>query len=77
MESNHNDPVIDEIREVRHRISETFDHDPAKLVAYYMQLQEQYRDRLIGLAKTEANTAGLAAETGLPADPISTKRTGD
>ncbi|MFL6201990.1 MAG: hypothetical protein ACJ76J_22680 [Thermoanaerobaculia bacterium] len=41
------DPVIDEIREVRHRISARFDHDPAKLVAYYMELQKQYQDRLI------------------------------
>lgn len=44
------DPVIDEIREVRHRISARFDHDPARLVAYYMELQEQYRDRLISSA---------------------------
>ncbi len=41
------DPVIDEVREVRHRISERFGHDPARLVAYYMEMQEQYRDRLI------------------------------
>jgi hypothetical protein len=46
------DPVIDEIREVRHRISERFGHDPAQLVAYYLELQEQYRDRLIDTAKT-------------------------
>ena len=41
------DPVIDEIREIRHRISVLCDHDPAKLVAYFQQIQEQYRDRLI------------------------------
>jgi len=41
------DPVIDEVREVRHRISERFGHDPERLVAYYMEMQEQYRDRLI------------------------------
>lgn len=41
------DPVIDEIREVRHRISARFDHDPARLVAYYMEMQMQYEDRLI------------------------------
>jgi hypothetical protein len=41
------DPVIDEVRELRRRISQRFDHDPAKLVAYYMQLQEKYRDRLV------------------------------
>jgi hypothetical protein len=47
------DPVIDEIREIRHRISARFDHDPARLVAYYMELQKQYQDRLI---KTEKDT---------------------
>ena len=41
------DPVIDEIREIRHRISASYDHDPAKLVAYLMQYQQQFRDRLI------------------------------
>jgi hypothetical protein len=41
------DPVIDEIREIRHRISARFDHDPARLVAHYMELQKQYQDRLI------------------------------
>ena len=45
---NHNppDPVIDEIREIRHRISASCDHDPAKLIAYLMDFQMQYRDRL-------------------------------
>ena len=47
MQPNQNDPVIDEIRELRHRISERFEHDPARLVAYYIELQKQYRDRLI------------------------------
>ncbi|MEW5930785.1 MAG: hypothetical protein AB1941_25270 [Gemmatimonadota bacterium] len=41
------DPVIEEVREVRHRISARFDHDPARLVAYYMELQQQYQDRLL------------------------------
>jgi hypothetical protein len=52
MSLNQKDPVIDEIREVRHRISERFGHDPARLAAYYLELQEQYRDRLIDAAKT-------------------------
>jgi len=46
------DPVIDEIRALRHRISERFGHDPAQLVAYYLELQQQYRDRLIDTLKT-------------------------
>ena len=47
MRAKQSDPVIDEIREVRHRISERFDHDPARLVAYYVKLQDEYRDRLL------------------------------
>lgn len=46
-QQNKPDPIIDEIREERHRISARFDHDPERLVAYYMELQEKYRDRLI------------------------------
>ncbi len=41
------DPVIEEIREVRHRISARFEHDPVRLGAYYMELQERYRERLL------------------------------
>ena len=41
------DPIIDEIRAVRHRISEEFDHDPKKLVEHYMKLQERHADRLV------------------------------
>jgi len=41
------DPVVDEVRAVRHEISARFDHDPERLVAYYMELQERYRERLM------------------------------
>ena len=34
------DPVIQALREVRHRISESVGHDPQRLVAYYRQRQE-------------------------------------
>jgi len=55
MEQNLSDPVIDEIREVRRRISARFAHDPVQLVAYYMELQKQYQDRLIETAKQAEN----------------------
>ena len=51
MKQNPSDPVIDEIREVRHRISARFDHDPTRLVAYYIELQKQHQHRLIESAK--------------------------
>jgi hypothetical protein len=47
MKQTPSDPVVDEIREVRHRISERFAHDARRLVAYYAALQEQYRERLL------------------------------
>ena len=51
MTEERSDPVIDEVREVRQRISARFGHDPARLVAYYMELQERHRDRLIDRPK--------------------------
>ncbi|MCG8449745.1 MAG: hypothetical protein MI725_09225 [Pirellulales bacterium] len=47
MKQNLSDPVIDEIREVRHRISARFDHDPTQMVAFYLEMQKQYQDRLM------------------------------
>ena len=47
MKQNPSDPVIDEIREVRRGISARFAHDPTQMVAFYMEMQEQYQDRLI------------------------------
>ncbi len=56
-----NDPVIDEIREVRRRISERVGNDPARLTAYYMELQERYRDRLIEAVKAPERADPSAA----------------
>ena len=47
MKEEQTDKVIDEIREVRHRVSERCGHDPDQLVAYYIRLQEQFRERLL------------------------------
>ena len=41
------DPAIDAIREVRHQISASVNHDPRKLVEHYRQLQEKHRDRVV------------------------------
>jgi hypothetical protein len=34
------------IREVRHKISAEFDHDPVKLGEHYRDLEKKYADRL-------------------------------
>lgn len=59
-----NDPVITEIREIRRLISARFDHDPKKIVEYYIKLQEKYRQRLVNLAevKEEYQENSLGAE---------------
>ncbi len=41
------DPAIDAIREVRHQISASVDHDPRKLVEHYRHLQEKHKDRVV------------------------------
>ncbi len=41
------DPTIDAIREVRHQISESVNHDAQKLVEHYRKLQERHADRVI------------------------------
>jgi hypothetical protein len=52
------DPTIARIRETRHRISERFGHDPQKLVAYYIELQKKYQDRLLDASGLESVQAG-------------------
>ena len=43
-----NDPIIQAIRDVRHQISESVDHDPRKLLEYYRIRRKRYGDRLVG-----------------------------
>jgi hypothetical protein len=41
------DPGLEEIRRVRHEISEELEHDPKRLVEYYRKLEQEYEDRLV------------------------------
>ena len=41
------DPTIAAIREARHKISASVNHDPRQLVAHYRALQERHRERLV------------------------------
>jgi hypothetical protein len=56
MNQSHTDPVIEEIREIRHNISARFGHDPERLVAHYAELQERYRERLVRTVPTPEQT---------------------
>lgn len=55
------DPVIDEIRAVRARISAECGHDPEKLVQYYLRLQQRHASRLIGDDRASPPKDGAAA----------------
>ena len=61
MKQRQSDPVVNEIREVRHRISARFDHDPARLVAFYMEMQKQYQDQLIKITENAERSGQSAA----------------
>lgn len=42
------------IREVRHRISAQFGHDPYRLIAYLMDLQKGHPEKLVPAPEAEA-----------------------
>ena len=65
MKQSQADPVIDEVREVRHRISARVDHDPARLVAYYIELQKRYEDRLIAVESAAEPAGDSTAKPGV------------
>ena len=54
------DPTIERIRKARHKISKECGHDPQRIVEYYSQLQEKYKDRIISDSERE----------GLPKEPV-------
>ena len=62
------------IREVRHRISERFGHDPYRLVAYLIELQKEHPEKLIPAPESEVAgqaISGRPREGGRPAQHAS------
>ena len=51
-------PTIKAVRDARHRISQSVDHDPRKLVEHYRQLQERHRERLVSQQARQLETDG-------------------
>ena len=41
------DTLVDEVRAVRHRISERFGHDTKALLDHYRQLEKKYAGRML------------------------------
>jgi len=73
MNTPQTDPVVDEIREIRRRISKEFGNDPDKLVAHYIQLQERYRDRLIVAPEVPVGVGEIAAGANSLSESASAK----
>ena len=55
-----NDPVLNRIWEARHAISMQCDHDPKKLVAYYLQRQKNHQKQLFSRSQTNTDSVGSA-----------------
>lgn len=47
------------IREVRHRISERFGHDPYRLVAHLMELQNEHPEKLVRAPESAVSRAAI------------------
>ena len=45
-----NEPVLDEIRRVRHAISAKINHDPHRIVAYYTDLQKKHKEQIVDVS---------------------------
>ena len=50
------DPIIDAIREVRHRISASVGHDARTLVEHYRQLQARHSHRVLSRSTKRSNS---------------------
>lgn len=48
------DSTLSRIRQARHEISQQVDHDPKRLVDYYIQLQQQHDKQLAKSPKSES-----------------------
>jgi hypothetical protein len=64
------DPGIQWVRDVRHKISEEFDHDPRKLIEHYIEMQKQYEDRLVRMPKSTPEQGEELHESPEPIIPV-------
>ena len=55
--STNKDIAIDRVREVRHKISASFDHDTKRMIDHYMEYQKKFADRLEPVTKPHFDVA--------------------
>ena len=41
------DSTIERVRKVRHQISAEHNHDPRQLIAYYLEMEREYEERIL------------------------------
>ena len=51
------DPVLERIRAVRREISKKCSHNPKVLVAHYLAMEEQFKDRILKQTLTETTAS--------------------
>jgi hypothetical protein len=51
------DSTIAQIRETRHQISQQFNHDPKKIIEYYIELQKKFQYRLFNIMDRKQKVA--------------------
>lgn len=51
------DPVLERIRAVRREISKKCNHNPKELVAHYLAMEEQFKDRILKQTLTETTAS--------------------
>ena len=51
----YNDPIIKEIRKIRHEIEAMCDNDSQKYYEHLLKVQKKYSDRLVSLKKKSSN----------------------
>ncbi len=61
------DPVINEVRAVRRKISAAYGHDAGKMIADHMKQQERFTDRLIRPAAAQRSRRAARGKLELAA----------
>lgn len=62
------DPAIDAIRQARHRISCAYDHDAARLIEHYKQMQDAFAGRITRGPEADAARRSSVLESREPSE---------
>ncbi len=57
-------PIVEEVRQRAYELSARYGHDLHKYYAHLLEVQEQYRDRVVSQLRVVAATNDSAAATG-------------